>query len=75
MDTAVVAVNTAPLATGEPVFRFYDNRQKYLLFGAGQASQLFNLGLFHACNMARRAPIWNHRPFGREPHIERIRSR
>ena len=32
MDTAVVAMNTAPLATGEPVFRFYDNRQKYLLF-------------------------------------------
>ena len=25
-------MNTAPLATGEPVFRFYDNRQKYLLF-------------------------------------------
>ena len=32
MDTAVVAMSTAPLATGEPVFRFYDNRQKYLLF-------------------------------------------
>jgi SAM-dependent methyltransferase len=32
VDTAVVAMNTAPLATGEPVFRFYDNRQKYLLF-------------------------------------------
>ena len=32
MDTAVVAMNTAPSATGEPVFRFYDNRQKYLLF-------------------------------------------
>ena len=32
MDTAVVAMNTAPLATGEPDFRFYDNRQKYLLF-------------------------------------------
>ena len=31
MDTAVIAMNTAPLATGEPVFRFYDNRQKYLL--------------------------------------------
>ena len=31
MDT-VVAMSTAPLATGEPVFRFYDNRQKYLLF-------------------------------------------
>src|SRR5271156_4183905 len=25
-------MNTAPLAAGEPVFRFYDNRQKYLLF-------------------------------------------
>src|SRR5438045_4985182 len=25
-------MNTAPLATREPVFRFYDNRQKYLLF-------------------------------------------
>ena len=25
-------MNTVPLATGEPVFRFYDNRQKYLLF-------------------------------------------
>ena len=32
MDTAVIAMNTAPLATREPVFRFYDNRQKYLLF-------------------------------------------
>jgi hypothetical protein len=32
VDTAVVAMNTAPLATGEPIFRFYDNRQKYLLF-------------------------------------------
>jgi hypothetical protein len=32
VDTAVVATNTVPLATGEPVFRFYDNRQKYLLF-------------------------------------------
>jgi hypothetical protein len=29
VDTAVVAMNTAPLATGEPIFRFYDNRQKY----------------------------------------------
>jgi hypothetical protein len=28
----VVATNTVPLASGEPVFRFYDNRQKYLLF-------------------------------------------
>jgi hypothetical protein len=25
-------MNTAPSATNEPVFRFYDNRQKYLLF-------------------------------------------
>ena len=32
MNTAVVATNTVPLATGEPVFRFFDNRQKYLLF-------------------------------------------
>ena len=32
VDTAVVATNTVPLATGEPVFRFFDNRQKYLLF-------------------------------------------
>ena len=32
MDMAVVAMNTAPPATDEPVFRFYDNRQKYLLF-------------------------------------------
>jgi hypothetical protein len=32
VDTAVVATNTLPLATGEPVFRFFDNRQKYLLF-------------------------------------------
>jgi len=29
---AVVATTTAPLATGEPIFRFFDNRQKYLLF-------------------------------------------
>lgn len=32
VSTAVVATNTVPLATGEPVFRFFDNRQKYLLF-------------------------------------------
>jgi len=32
VNTAVVATNTVPLATGEPVFRFFDNRQKYLLF-------------------------------------------
>ena len=32
MNTAVVATNTVLLATGEPVFRFFDNRQKYLLF-------------------------------------------
>lgn len=32
VDTAVVATNAVPLASGEPVFRFFDNRQKYLLF-------------------------------------------
>ena len=32
MKTALVVTNTVPLATGEPVFRFFDNRQKYLLF-------------------------------------------
>ena len=32
MGAAVVSASPVPVAIGEPVFRFFDNRQKYLLF-------------------------------------------
>jgi hypothetical protein len=32
VSSTVVATNAVPLATSEPIFRFFDNRQKYLLF-------------------------------------------